>query len=239
MNIAICEDNIYMQTKLEEIVSSCFSDDTNLFECEVFPSGEALLQYEEQNKIQFQIYLLDIEMAKLTGMETAKKIRQKDKNAIIIFITSHGELMQEAFEVFAFHFLVKPIDETKAKQVLLRAIETLQLKQSVFQFTIRKKIHTLNLQQIEYFESFQRKMIIHTVDSETFTYYGTLKDVLDKIPTQLFAQVHSSYIVNMEQIKTVSGEEIILNSDTGVLLTKTYHKAFNETYRNFALSRMR
>lgn len=82
-----------------------------------------MLDHLKKEADVFQIYLLDVEMEVLDGFEVARFIREKDQEAIIIFITSHVEWMPEAFEVNAFHYLIKPIDELKVKQVLTKAME--------------------------------------------------------------------------------------------------------------------
>lgn len=121
MNIAICEDSIEMLGELERLVYDCCVRDENQLTCETFSSGEELLDTLKKDHIRFQIYLLDIEMKEVNGLETAAIIRKTDQNAAIIFVTSHSELMQEAFDVLAFHYLIKPIHEEKVRQVLLRA----------------------------------------------------------------------------------------------------------------------
>lgn len=62
MNIAICDDNIYMVSKLEGIVSACFQENENLFECESYYSGEDLLNSIKMECLKYHIYILDIEM---------------------------------------------------------------------------------------------------------------------------------------------------------------------------------
>jgi len=238
MNVAICDDNIYMASKIEEIVSSCFHDNTDYFESEVYSSGEDLLDDLNTDPLHYQLYILDIEMKEINGLQVAAKIREADQNAIIIFITSHDELMPEAFEVLAFHFLVKPVNPQKAQSVILRAIESLKARQTIFQFVIRKKVHTLYYEQIEYFESIQRKIIIHTTGGEELEYYGRLKDVRQTCNAHLFTQIHNSYIINMDYVKILDGECVILCSGETLPITKTFHKDFHAAYRNYVLMRM-
>lgn len=238
MNIAICDDNMYMLDKLESVVSSCFQRNDNDYSCDAYSSGEEIIKnLEKQNK--HQIYLLDIEMKKINGLQVAAKIREFDQEAIIIFVTSHDELMPEAFNVLAFNFIVKPFDYNQAKHIILKAIQTIRQRQVLFQFVIRKKTYTLYVNQITFFESINRKVIIHTTTNDQYEYYGTLKELKQKLNHYLFAQVHNSYIVNMEHIKTMSGEGIVLNTGDNILVTKSYHKEFHEAYKSFVLMRVR
>lgn len=237
MNIAICEDNLQTIGLLEKLIYECYSGDTNKFELNTFLSGEKFISHLKEEHIQYQIYILDIEMDKINGLEVASYIRQTDSQGIIIFATSHKELMHEAFEVNAFHFLLKPFDEKKVKQVILRAIESQNVQNKTFHFKIRKKINTLYFEKIEYFESFKRKIYIHSTDG-IFEYYGVLKDVINQVDETLFVQVHNSYIVNMNHIKFVDANNITLMSGLKVPITKKYNMLFNTSYHNFILKRM-
>ena len=237
MNIAICEDSIEIVGILESIVFECFENNTDRFTCDTFLSGEELLKNIKTNQTTYQIYILDIEMGEVNGLEAAAEIRKTDHKAIIIFVTSHNELMQEAFEVTAFHFLVKPINREKTKQVILRALEAVQVKKNTFHYKVRKKINTLYFDQIEYFESYKRKIFIHTSD-EVLEYYGTLKELFEQIDTTYFVQIHNSYIVNMDYIKYVDALTVMLVSGDKIAITKKFYKNFNLLYRNYVLKRM-
>ena len=76
--------------------------------------------------IDHDIYFLDIEMGDISGIELAKKIRSEQENSgkrsIIIFVTAFREYMEDAFDVNAFHYLVKPIKEKKFAEVFQRAV---------------------------------------------------------------------------------------------------------------------
>lgn len=237
MNIAICDDNPKIIGQIETLLLSFFEHDLNQFNYEAFLSGESLVDHLTKEESSFQIYLLDVEMKSLDGFEVARFIRERDQQAIIIFITSHVEWMPEAFEVNAFHYLIKPIDELKVKQVLTKAMEQLSLRKMILQFTIQKKVYTVYLGEVEYFESMKRKMIIHLKNGEEYEYYGTMREVIDKVSTQLFTQVHHSFVINMDYVQMKSGETIVLQSGREIAITKKFHQSFQSAYRKYVLMR--
>ena len=97
LNIAICDDDIQttgrMDMLLQEIAKRNFMD----VEIEVFWNGESLADAVAQGTYFDMIYL-DIEMDKEDGISAAKRIREYDKNTLIIYVTSHENHMQESFE---------------------------------------------------------------------------------------------------------------------------------------------
>lgn len=237
MNIAVCDDNPKIVGQIEKLLFAFFENDPNQFNYEAFLSGESLLDHLKKEADVFQIYLLDVEMEALDGFEVARFIREKDQEAIIIFITSHVEWMPEAFEVNAFHYLIKPIDELKVKQVLTKAMEQLSLRKMILQFMIQKKVYTVYLGDVEYFESMKRKMILHLRNGDEHEYYGTMKEVIDKVSPQLFTQIHHSFVINMDHVQTKSGETIVMQSGREIAITKKFHKSFQIAYRNYVMMR--
>ena len=84
-----------------------------------FESGEALLRLEET----FPVIFLDIDMKGISGIETARLLRKKDKKAKIIYVTAYDDFREYAFSVHAFAYLVKPLDGEKIRQILKEAME--------------------------------------------------------------------------------------------------------------------
>lgn len=237
MNIAICDDDRLMSGQIEKIVDQVFHGETNKYNTEVFFSGDSLLDFLTKKPNYFHMYLLDIEMEGTDGLATAAKIREADPNAVIIFMTSHAELMSEAFEVLAFQFIVKPFDNEKAVGILSSAVRYLQKRKGVFQFVSQKKIYTFFLNQISYIESSGRKIFLHTTDGETYEYYGTLKDAREQVKGILFAQIHNSIIINLESLNTVESNFVYLNDGEKLPISKKFHASFHEQFQQFVLSR--
>ena len=86
--------NLY-KISIEKNVEKCLEITGMAGKCECFVSAEELL---EKGNMPYALYILDVEMKKLSGLELAEHIRTEDRNAVIIFMTNHSEMMQKAFE---------------------------------------------------------------------------------------------------------------------------------------------
>lgn len=230
MKIAVCDDDIRFAGKIEELWESC----TENPECDVFLSAEELLREICETGERYPIYILDIEMKEINGMEAAAKIREQDQNALIIFMTSHAEKMSEAFDVNAFHYLIKPIDEEKAREVFLRAVRKLESDKKFFTFQTGRQSHIVAYDNIRYFESRGRKVRIHTED-KVYDYYGTLKEVMKSLEEGHFAQVHQAYIVHLNYIENLDREQVQLRGDVSVPISRTYRKEFLNVYQKYVI----
>ena len=127
MKAAVCEDEEALQLFLEKQVCECMEEAGINGSCEVFSSAEELL---EKGNPFYDLYLLDIQLGQMTGMELAEKIREKDDHAVILFATNYKEMIRKAFQVSALDYLVKPLDEVEVRQALLRSFRYLSKKRN-------------------------------------------------------------------------------------------------------------
>ena len=102
LKVAVCDDEKIICNEIKKRLLEIRPE----FEVLLFSSGDELIKSDKN----FDLIFLDIEMPQLDGMETAQILRKNHKNEYIIFLTSHSELMAEAFKVKAFRFLEKPIE---------------------------------------------------------------------------------------------------------------------------------
>lgn len=126
MKIAIVDDNEDDRKRLqEEITKICDNKSRKDFEITEFFSGEDFINLIEknENKKYFDIVFLDIYMNGITGIETAKKLRETDNQSKIIFITTSNEFASESYEVKAHDYLIKPFNKARMLKTMERIFE--------------------------------------------------------------------------------------------------------------------
>lgn len=121
MHIAICDDEREICEELQEMIIRQMPD------CEVaaFTSGEELLE----SRFPYDILFLDIQMEGMNGISTARELRKRKEEVILIFITAVREYVFDAFDVSAFHYLLKPVSVGKMAEVLERAVREVKKRQ--------------------------------------------------------------------------------------------------------------
>ncbi len=177
LSIAVCDDEVVeccnMARKIKDILEEM------KIPCIVrqFWSGEKLLQALEG----FDIVFLDIIMRDLDGMKTAQIFRKKAFDKILIFVSSSREYVFEAYDVEAFQYLLKPVDDRKLKSVLQKAVLKTESRSQEFIILSRdRQKKKLFLDDIYYFEIKGRMVDVHGPEG-IFTYYeqiGTLENRL-------------------------------------------------------------
>ena len=118
LKTAICEDNPTQAKNMRRLLSLWSRERGQAAVIQDYDSCEAFL-WDWNQKMDFHLLLLDIDLGgEINGMELARRIREKDDEVVIIFVTGLPEYMSQGYDVKACHFLVKPVEEGKLLTVL-------------------------------------------------------------------------------------------------------------------------
>lgn len=233
LTVAICDDETHTREVINRLIKNQYEDCCVDF----YDSGNALLA----SNIEYDIYILDIQIPGVNGMKTAEQLRERQRassqsESIIIFVTTLKEYMADAFDVKAYHFLLKPIDKNKFSAVLSRAMnDCRKTKEDVDNHILIKSgnsYHKLFFRDIYYVESRDKKVVINLVDG-AMEYYGKIK-VLENAFDKSFFRCHRCYIVNMEHITRYNANTIWLKNGDGIYLAQKKYTTFVKEFKMYA-----
>lgn len=227
LNIAVCDDEKVIREQINELIGRQ-RQDVNI---EFYVTGDELLAAKKQ----FDIVFLDIQMNGTNGIETARLLRERNENTILIFITGLREYVFDAFDVAAFHYLLKPIEESKFTEVFQRANKELEKRKKQRQeplfIKIGKRSITLEKDNILYIESRAKKVGIHTT-RETIEAYASMNE-LERQLGGGFYRCHRGYLVNLAYVAEYNGESITLSNGECVYLAKERYGEFVKIYMRY------
>ena len=106
--------------------------------------------------------LLDVEMAQVSGVELAQRIRQEDQALQIVFLTGYSDYIAQGYDVSALHYLLKPVSREKLFAVLDRAAQRLESAQRTLVLELPGELVRVALREIEYVEVRQNYVTVHT-----------------------------------------------------------------------------
>ena len=230
MRIAICDDEKNIRELIGDKVVKQYPEAEIVF----FSSGEELLLSDSHIDLLF----LDIQMSGRNGMDTARELRKKDKNVILIFVTAVEEYVFQAFDVGAFHYIVKPINEAKFMDVLRKAVDELDSKRKDVNETEERYlminsggVHTkVIFDDIVYAEVFNRKIVIHKLN-DTIEYYGKMSD-LESLAGDSFFRPHRAYLINFKYVEKYDASTVYLENES-VLMAKQNYPEFVKKYMKY------
>lgn len=235
MQIAICDDEKEIRQMLAEKVGKLYPQAF----LSLYGSGEELLFAKQEP----DIVLLDIQMLKKDGMETAREFRKKNKRAVLIFVTALEEYVFQAFDVGAFHYLVKPFEDAKFVQVLGNAVRQVQEEKDREREKEKKEtpgilVQTggqhifVRLEEIVYAEVFNRKIMLHTLNGD-IEYYGKMKELEEKTGEN-FYRPHRAYLVNLAFVRKYDASTIYLEKGQALMAKQNYPE-FVKRYLRYTL----
>lgn len=235
ISIALCDDEVKYLDYYENRITVVAQKLNLPFEIIRFKSGESLLFYLEDNPNKFHLIYLDIITDGINGIETAKKIRSFNSLTKIIFLTSTKSFVFNAFEVNATDYLIKDEHDEKFDILFKKTVSNLQLNfyGEVITFKSNNTDYLFELNQIKYFESDKRLIIIHLHNQESHEFYYKLGDLKNRLEANDFVLVHRSYLVNMQYIKKISKTELTLKDNSLIPVSRTYYNDLKEKFINY------
>ncbi len=233
IKIAICDDEANVRAYLSSLIEaqSC--------PCEVVEyasAGDCLADHRE-----FDLLVLDIELSPdrsgLDGMALARKIREctTGTQPVIIFVTGYERYVFDAFDVGAFQYLLKPVDEEKFAQVFSRAVAQIGTAREkpgrVLTLQSANTSRTVPLDSIYYIESSNHKVELHLRNGE-FACYAKIGDLELELHDQFF-RIHKGYLVNLSYVAGYSKTEVTLTNGERLFLSKYKYQDFVKAYLHF------
>lgn len=229
IKVAIVEDDPVYQKQLSAYIREYENETGERFEIRQFMDGYEIVERYTAN---YDIIFLDIQMRLMDGMEAARKIRKKDENVILIFITNMAQYAIQRYAVNALDYVLKPISRFAFYQELDKAVKRLAANSGNY-LTVRQDsgIIRLKTQQISYLESQGHNIIVHS-DGGVYTFRGTMKDMEQKLASESFVRCNSGYLVNLKYVQEVN-QNIVTVLGEELTISRPRKKAFMEALTDY------
>ena len=223
IRIAICDDEKHMSDHIRAMASDFFRKKNREIQLRTFSSGEELLNYDGQIDILF----LDIQMNGMDGLETARKLRAGKFRGFLIFITVLKEMVFQSFEVQAYDYLVKPVDEKQFGKTMERLYASMQnasedslLVQQGYERRIVPK------DEIVFCEVIDRKIYLNLASGEVVDYYERIENLETKLGSHFF-RCHRSYLINLKHLKGYKNGTAYMDNDKEIPVSRLRSREFS------------
>lgn len=222
LSIAVCDDDIRECASIAAKIKEILREFNVPFILCQFHSGKELLKAQES----FDILFLDIIMDGLDGMKTAELLRKKAVDKLLIFISSSRKYVFETYDVEAFWYLVKPIEDKKLKKALQKAVQKLEKSPKSFLLVNKERQQKkLFLDDIYYFEIKGRMIYVHGMD-DVFNYYEQIGRLEERLMGEGFFRCHKSYLINLKYVAAYNRQEAVLDNGEKIMIAKRRYEEF-------------
>jgi len=242
MRIAICDDTQSDLQATQNMIID-YSKKNNLpIAIDTYNDPNVLLnRLTYFGTTEYDMIVLDIIMQQ-NGIDVAAKIRKIDQDIIIVFATTSKEFALDAFSVRAYDYFLKPLNKDQVFERLdhIMGMFNIKVKNTISFKSIDHSIISVDIKDISYIESNDRRMLLHLNDKTILTSPSLRTKFLESIPFEYekhnFINCHSSYIVNMNQIKAIGDYEFILKNGRTVPISKRLLSVVKDKYVKYLIS---
>ena len=238
LSIAVCDDEALQRDMLEKMLREYYGENANI---DVYSDGRRLLDaIERSGRDLYDIYILDVIMPAMTGIELGERLRGMGIRSPIIFLTNSKEYAVDSYSVRAFHYLIKPVTKEKMASVLNSAQElAARLSSDVTAVHTADGVVMINTSDILYAELFSRSVKYVLTDGssvETIKLRTSFKNAVSGLlEHDRFVILGSSLLINLRCIKKVGKDELIFTNGTVLPISKCARKDLLENCMDYWL----
>jgi DNA-binding LytR/AlgR family response regulator len=229
VRLAIVEDEVRVQEQLKSYVLQYYQGRTNEVEISLFSDGDEIL---EDYSASYDVIFLDIQMKHLDGMDTAQRIRERDEDVYLVFITNLANYAIRGYSVNALDFVLKPVNYLMLRQLLIRVEHLLAQKPKRYiTLPTETGLTRIDVSQIEYVETEGHAVCIYT-EQETFHLRQSMKSVEEMLADYGFFRCNSCYLVNLRHVERIENGVAIVHGKP-LAISRPRHKAFMEALTKY------
>jgi len=236
LNCAICDDDKSSAELLHRIINEYPEKlNSNVY------LNPAVLMADFKSGKSFDIYILDIMMPELTGVELAREIRKTDGSCVIIFLTGSDEFHKDAFDVEALQYLDKPVNREKLFHALDRAARYIGEKShETLPIQTKTGIHVLHISRIVYAESFRHVITFHFSDGsavETLDSSLSLEKLTEVLRSPSFCSPYRGFIVNLNYVDCLRKLQLSMTTGAVIPIPQKQFSRVRKQYSDYLLTR--
>lgn len=238
INIVICDDDVRELHKAKELCHNYAAAHRDMdIHIEGFNRSADLQNRISEGQYSYDIWLLDIYMQELSGVELARSLRELHDNSQIVFITSSREHAIEAFSLHATHYLVKPYTKEQLESALNKAVAGVEkARKSSVLLKTSDGYQKVKTSEIIYSETNKHIQMIHLQDGSCLQVRMTCGELYEQLSGhRRFYKYGSTYIINLEMVRKLTTKRIFLDNGEELLMQRRKYRDFVDQYMSFLL----
>lgn len=233
MTVAICDEGRKDAQKLYRKLSVLIPE----AELRLYRTRESLLKDLKKEIPVFHMIFLGLDGENGKSLETVRAMRMDGNYVPVVMVAENEKFYKEAFEVFAYNYLTKPVDTGELEHVLAPVLaDCARQNGKALHFQYRTKIYTLQLDRIEYISSSLHNVTFHLIDGKKLSCRAHIGDFEEQLEGSSFLRCHQSFFVNLEKVTALKKTSFIIK-DTEIPVSRAYLKTARQKYKDYLESR--
>ena len=227
--IGICEDDAAQREYLKNCIEKWTEKRQQRVRlCEFADAEQFLFDYEDRT--DYDLLILDIQMGEMNGMELAKRIRREDREVKIVFLTGIRDAAIEGYEVGAVRYLLKPLKQDVLESLLdMINTERKRKQENCFLFVQNGTTVRMPYSRILYAEANGHYLVLMTED-ERFEWKANFSSVAEELEAQGFFLLKRGLLVNLEHVERITKTDCVLDNKELLPVARNRYRELNEAF---------
>ena len=177
----------------------------------------------------YDLYVVDIELENISGLDIAREIKQKCHHAVLIIYSKRNDLVFESFKIGCFFFIRKEFFNDDMQYAYDRLRKHFLTAKRYYRYESKGIVRNIAYDSIEYIEKIGHDIEIHLENGEVLIERKTLKNIMNEIVVDTFIQCHQSYYVNLSKVQLLNQNDFVMTHNT-VQISQRYYAQVKKKY---------
>ena len=231
LKIAVCDDTKEECALIVEYTSAFFTEQGREVHIDIYGNGTQLLE----SGTQYDLYLLDVMMPGITGIETAARLGNGCR--AVVFITSSLEAAVDGYSVNAAGFILKPGERKSCWATMERVVKQRLGEEDACISVVHNRVPLkLKLERIAWFENRLHRVFVKLTDGEVLSVNQKLSELqLVLEPHAQFLRCHQSYLVNLDYVDKLEDSCFYMRDGQMIPISRNFYKLSKNAYYHYRL----
>lgn len=235
INIALIDDNLNDLNILKSSIDKYTESDELDSHLEVnITTYSDPTSFLNENNFKYDLIFLDIEMPKINGISLAKRIREKDSNVGLVFITNMAQYAINGYEVSAIDYILKPLDYYDFALKFNKIINFVKrnISNYIYLKSVENNLIKVDVNEIIYVEIFSHYLIYH-LENREIKVRGTISEAENNLSNYYFSRISKSFLVNLKHVINIRLDNVLLTGNIELIISRLRKKDFLEAFYKY------
>ena len=235
INIALIDDNLNDLNTLKSFIDKYTESDEldSHIEVNIATYNDPTL-FLNENNFKYDLIFLDIEMPKINGISLAKRIREKDSNVGLVFITNMAQYAINGYEVSAIDYILKPLDYYDFALKFNKIINFVKrnISNYIYLKSVENNLIKVDVNEIIYVEIFSHYLIYH-LENREIKVRGTISEAENNLSNYYFSRISKSFLINLKHVINIKLDNVLLTGNIELIISRLRKKDFLEAFYKY------
>lgn len=228
MRIAICDDEPEQLALIEGYVRE-YCQKRGIPPLITACSGAVELLFRMEEQPDIEVFLLDIQMSDMNGVELARQIRRRNERAALLFITGVSDYIYDGFNLGAINYLLKPVRREQLEACLDRAAAQLRQWEDVLTIQLEKETYRIARRQIRYVESDGHYLSV-VCEGRRLRVKRSMREMEAELSSEEFCRIGRSYILNLDAVERITSKEVEMLGGDRIPVPKGKYREISDRF---------